>query len=490
VAPCGVCEPCRRIADSRFVDVLEVDAASHNGVDFVRDLNEMVRYRPVEGRYKVVILDEAHMLSTSAFNALLKTLEEPPEHVKFLFATTEIQRMPATVLSRCQRFDLRRIEPEVMIAFLGKVAGEEGAEIEPDALALIARAAAGSVRDALSLLDQALAHGEGALSAAEARRLLGLADRSRGLDLFEKIMRGDAAGALAELSSQYAEGADPLAALAELAEISHWLSVVKIAAEAADDPTAPVAERARARAMAEALPRRALSRAWQMLLKGMEEARTAPNAMMAAEMAVIRLTHVADLPSPEDLVRRLMDEAPPPAPPETRPGAGGGSGGGPARAALRHAAPVASAAPQPRPQARAPESAAHLAAYDTFESVVALIRERRDAKLLVEVETHMRLVRYVPGRIEFAPGPRRAVLAAGRSDAPPERLDRRALGRLGGVGRRRARRGANHRRAPRGRSRRPARPGGGDAAGPRRPCAVPRRRDTRRTARGPCASGA
>jgi DNA polymerase III, gamma/tau subunits len=203
---------------------MEIDAASHNGVDFVRDLNEMVRYRPVEGRYRVIILDETHMLSTQAFNALLKTLEEPPAHVKFLFATTDIHKMPATVLSRCQRFDLRRIEPEDLIAFLGRICAEEGAAVTDEALGLIARAAGGSARDALSLLDQALALGAAEMDAEGARRMLGLSDRARALDLFEAVMRGDAAGALAELSEQYAAGADPLGVLRELAEIAHWIS--------------------------------------------------------------------------------------------------------------------------------------------------------------------------------------------------------------------------------------------------------------------------
>jgi DNA polymerase-3 subunit gamma/tau len=424
IEPCGVCDPCRRIAEGRFVDVLEIDAASNNGVDFVRDLNEMARTAP-SARHRVFILDEVHMLSTAAFNALLKTLEEPPGHTKFILATTEIRKVPVTVLSRCQRFDLRRIEPEAMLAFLRGVADAEGAQIDDEALGLVARAAEGSARDALSLLDQAIAHGAGgAVDAQAARAMLGLADRGRSLDLFERIMAGDAAGALAELGAQYADGADPAAVLRDLAEIAHWLSMAKVTPATADDPTAPAAERARARDMAGRLSMRALSRAWQMLLKALEEVARAPNAMMAAEMAVIRLTHVADLPSPEELVRRLAEAGPAAAPagPAPRP-QGGGTGasapsGGPALAAVAStsaprsgaatagaAASAARSSPSPATPDPAQETAAALAAWPSFDAVVALIREKRDARLMVDAETHMRLVRYSPGRIEFEPTP-------------------------------------------------------------------------------------
>ena len=292
IQPCGVCDNCVAIAQDRHVDVLEMDAASRTGIGDVRELIEGVRYRPVSARYKVYIIDEVHMLSTQAFNGLLKTLEEPPEHVKFIFATTEIRKVPVTVLSRCQRFDLRRIEPEVMIALLKKIAAGEKAEIAEDALALITRAAEGSARDATSLLDQAISHGAGETTAEQVRAMLGLADRGRVLDLFDMIVRGDAAAALSELAGQYADGADPMAVLRDLAEITHWLSVVKITPGAAEDPTTPPDERARALDMSARLPIRVLSRMWQMLLKSLEEVAIAPNAMMAAEMAVIRPTHV------------------------------------------------------------------------------------------------------------------------------------------------------------------------------------------------------
>ncbi|MBK1634997.1 DNA polymerase III subunit gamma/tau [Rhodovulum adriaticum] len=400
--PCGVCEHCMAIAEGRHVDVMEMDAASRTGVGDIREIIDSVAYRAASARYKIYIIDEVHMLSTSAFNALLKTLEEPPAHVKFIFATTEIRKVPVTVLSRCQRFDLRRIEPEVMIAHLQKIAGLENAPITEEALGLITRAAEGSVRDAMSLLDQAISHGAGETTADQVRAMLGLADRGRVLDLFDQIMAGDAAGALAELSGQYADGADPMAVLRDLAEITHWLSVIKITPEAADDPTVSPDERARGRAMADRLPMRVLTRMWQMLLKALEEVAMAPNAMMAAEMAVIRLTHVSTLPSPEELVKRLQ-EAPPPAPaPQGGPAPGGPApGGGPTGYAPPRAPSGGGGGGPVAALAQAPE--ATLAHYASFDHVVELIRANRDAKLLVDVETGLRLVSYSPGRIEFEP---------------------------------------------------------------------------------------
>ena len=407
--PCGQCEHCRAIAEGRHVDVLEMDAASRTGVGDIREIIESVAYRAASARYKIYIIDEVHMLSNSAFNALLKTLEEPPAHVKFIFATTEIRKVPVTVLSRCQRFDLRRIEPEVMIAHLERVAGQEGAAIQRDALALITRAAEGSVRDAMSLLDQAISHGAGETGPDQVRAMLGLADRGRVLDLFEAILRGDAAAALEELAAQYADGADPAAVLRDLAEVAHWVSVIKITPAAAEDPTVSPDERARGRELAGRLSMRVLARVWQMLLKALEELSIAPNAMMAAEMAVIRLTHVAELPSPEELIRRLQD-SPPPSGGGGGAGIGGGAGGGAARAL---AAPRSGTAPATgsmgngagAAQAALAGAPSALAQYATFESVVALIRAQRDMRLLMEVETCLRLVRYAPGRIEFEPTP-------------------------------------------------------------------------------------
>ena len=403
--PCGVCEHCVAIMEGRHVDVIEMDAASRTGVGDIREIIDSVAYRAASARYKIYIIDEVHMLSTNAFNALLKTLEEPPAHVKFIFATTEIRKVPVTVLSRCQRFDLRRIEPEVMLGLLRRIADAEGAQIADDALALIIRAAEGSARDATSLLDQAISHGAGETTADQVRAMLGLADRGRVMDLLDLILRGDAGGALAELGAQYADGADPMAVLRDLAEITHWVSVVKITPDAAEDPTIGPDERARGQAMAQALPMRVLARMWQMLLKALDEVASAPNAMMAAEMAVIRLTHVADLPSPEDLVRRLRD-APPPGPGTTvRTAAPQPPTGGTRAVADASARRIAHPTASGQATALALDAEGALARYPTFGHVIDLIRANRDAKLLVDVETGLRLVAYQPGRIEFEPAP-------------------------------------------------------------------------------------
>lgn len=400
--PCGKCEHCRAIMEGRHVDVMEMDAASRTGVGDIREIIDSVHYRAASARYKIYIIDEVHMLSTSAFNALLKTLEEPPAHVKFIFATTEIRKVPVTVLSRCQRFDLRRIEPEVMIALMRKIATAEGAEIADDALALITRAAEGSARDATSLLDQAISHGAGETTADQVRAMLGLADRGRVLDLYDMILRGDAGGALNELSAQYADGADPMAVLRDLAEITHWVSVVKITPESADDPTISPDERARGQAMAEKLPMRVMTRMWQMLLKALEEVAAAPNAMMAAEMAIIRLTHVADLPSPEELIKKLQDTRPPPGP----PGGGGGMNapqmGGATQA---YATAQVAGGPGGTVTALAPQADQALARFASFDHVVDLIQKNRDGLLLNNVKKYVRLAAYQPGRIEFVPAP-------------------------------------------------------------------------------------
>ncbi len=406
--PCLVCEPCRAIAEGRHVDVLEMDAASRTGVGDIREIIDSVRYRAASARYKVYIIDEVHMLSTAAFNALLKTLEEPPEHVKFIFATTEIRKVPVTVLSRCQRFDLKRIEPEVMITLLQKIAKGENATITDAALGLITRAAEGSARDATSLLDQAISNGAGTVEADAVRAMLGLADRGRVMDLFDMIMRGAAAEALNELAEQYSDGADPLAVLRDLAEITHWVSVMKITPDAAEDPTVAPNERTRGIDMAARLPLRSLSRMWQLLLKALEEVAQAPNAMMAAEMAVIRLTHVADLPDPETLLRHLRNVQP------TGVTAGTLQGGAPAGGNATHAPMMRLAPSDPMrgPMMQGGQGAASPAlallsipqtACQTFEQVVALIRDKRDLKLLFEVESTLRLVHYAPGRIEFEP---------------------------------------------------------------------------------------
>ena len=415
--PCGTCEHCSAIIEGRHVDVIEMDAASNTGVNDIREIIDSVHYRAASARYKIYIIDEVHMLSRNAFNALLKTLEEPPAHVKFIFATTEIRQVPVTVLSRCQRFDLRRIEPEVMIALLRRIATAEGAEITEDALALITRAAEGSARDATSLLDQAISHGAGETTADQVRAMLGLADRGRVLDLFERIMRGDAAAALTELAGQYADGGDPLAILRDLAEITHWISVVKITPEAAEDPTVSPDERARGLAFAEGLGMRALTRMWQMLLKAIEEVAGAPSAMMAAEMAVIRLTHVAELPSPEELLRSLQATPPPSGPPAGAGQSGRGTGGLtqaprggqtearglPAATHPGQAGPSASGGAGGAGSVLAIATDQALARFPTFDHAIELIRSNRDVKLLVEVEGCLRLAAYQPGRIEFTP---------------------------------------------------------------------------------------
>jgi DNA polymerase-3 subunit gamma/tau len=413
IDPCGQCEHCTSIMEGRHVDVMEMDAASRTGVGDIREIIDSVAYRAASARYKIYIIDEVHMLSTNAFNALLKTLEEPPAHVKFIFATTEIRKVPVTVLSRCQRFDLRRIEPEVMIALLQKTAKAEGADITDEALGLITRAAEGSARDAQSLLDQAISHGAGETTAEQVRTMLGLADRGRVLDLFDLILRGDATGALGELSAQYAAGADPMAVLRDLAEVSHWVSVIKITPNATDDPTVSPDERNRGLMMAEALPMRVLSRMWQMLLSALEEVGRAPNAMMAAEMAVIRLTHVADLPTPDELIRKLQNTPMPApvAPPQGRPlGSGNGAQAHAPHATSTHqASHSALSAPQVIQSSgattalAAEPSADALARFAQFEDVLDLIRHHRDVKLLVDVETTLQLISYSPGRIEFEP---------------------------------------------------------------------------------------
>ena len=333
--PCGKCEHCLAIADGRHVDVLEMDAASRTGVADVREIIESVAYRAATARHKVYIIDEVHMLSNNAFNALLKTLEEPPEHVKFVFATTEIRMVPVTVLSRCQRFDLRRVRQSELTAHLRMIAEREEAKISDPALALIIRASEGSVRDAVSLLDQAMSLGESEIDDKRIREMLALADRGRILDLLERVMEGDAAGSLNELRSQYDEGADPQALLRDLAEAVHWISVIKMNPEVAEEASVGPEERERGLEMSRSLPASVLARAWQMLVKSLDEARYSPTHMMAAEMAMIRLTHVAELPTPFQIASKLE-----------------GAGAADSEAAGQDAAPVAAAEPEPAGRAK------------------------------------------------------------------------------------------------------------------------------------------
>ena len=401
IHPCGVCDPCVAIAESRHVDVQEMDAASRTGIDDVREIIEGVRYAPASARYKVYIIDEVHMLSRQAFNGLLKTLEEPPPHVKFIFATTEIRKVPVTVLSRCQRFDLRRIETPELIAHLRSIANKEKIEIEDGALALIARAAEGSVRDSLSLLDQAIAHEEGhAITADSVRGMLGLADRGRILDLFEKLMGGDIATALAELAELYDRGADPLAVLQDLLETTHFLTRVKVAPGAEGFFDGGSAEAKRAAELAAKLPVPALTRAWQMLLKGLLEVRDATRPIQAAEMALIRLAYAADLPPTEKLVRDVIENGAAPKAPtgNASPLITG------ARAMSTVSAPVGRGEREPTMLAAAPKLETQSALIlRSLEDLAALAQERGAPVLKVHIENDMHLVRLEPGQIEFRP---------------------------------------------------------------------------------------
>lgn len=390
------------IMAGQHMDVMEMDAASHTGVNDIRDILESVRYAPVEARYKVYVLDEVHMLSTQAFNALLKTLEEPPPHAKFIFATTEIRKVPVTILSRCQRFDLRRVEPEVLVEHLGRVADREGMKIEQEALALIARAAEGSVRDGLSLLDQALVQGDRGeiVPTAVVRDMLGLADRSQTIALFERIMAGKTPEALEAFRTLYGYGADPVQVVNDLLEHCHAASVAKMlgpqATRLPNDQAQTLA------ALGAAVPASALSRTWQMLLKALDEVRRAPNPADAVDMAIVRLAYAADLPGPEEALRKLQSG---------EPMGGGSAPGGPSRGGGGGGASAQLAA---RPQV-----AASLPDPQSFEQVVALIGEKREVSLQMDVERFVRPVSFKPGRIEFE-------LAEGA----PSNLANRLSGRL------------------------------------------------------------
>jgi DNA polymerase-3 subunit gamma/tau len=410
---------CQAIMDSRHIDVIEMDAASHNGVDDVRQINDAIRYAPVSARYKVYILDEVHMLTPQAFNALLKTLEEPPPHAKFIFATTEIRKVPITILSRCQRFDLRRIDAGLLVGHLQAVAGKEAIEVEPEAFALIARAAEGSVRDSLSLLDQAIAHAAGPVRAEHVRQMLGLADRARVIDLFESLMRGDVAAALTELRAQYDTGAEPAVVLTDLAEFTHFVTRVKIVPAVADDPALIEIERTRGRAFAEKLSMRVLSRTWQMLLKGIAEVGEAGRPLAAAEMVLVRIAYAADLPTPDEVVRSLSEQSNSGATPRGRSGNGGGTAaspsappfGGPASSSSHvtiatglapRGAPRAALAPSADPVAQ-PEAAPSqpAVAIDRFEDLLALAARKRDLGVKLALERDVRLVCCEDGRLEI-----------------------------------------------------------------------------------------
>lgn len=407
--PCGVCDNCIAIAGDRHVDVLEMDAASNTGVDNIRELIDGVRYRPASARYKVYIIDEVHMLSKSAFNALLKTLEEPPEHVIFIFATTEIRKVPITVLSRCQRFDLRRVPVEKLVTHFADICQKEGAEITDGALHIIARAADGSVRDGLSLLDQAIAHADGTIDDEKVRAMLGLADRARTFDLLELIFKGEIAEALNELSDQYDNGADPTSVIEDMLELVHWLTKVKVSPEAADAPDVPENERTKGKELTETLRMPELTRAWQLLLKGLSEVTNAPSPLAAVEMVLVRLAYAADLPTPGDAVKAMQDGAAPAASPA--PQGGGSSAGGNGSGTSASAAPAMQASPNPNanpdsaPTAQL-ETRAQPAArvFANLDEVALRAGELREGRLQWFIETQLRVVRFEPGHLEINAG--------------------------------------------------------------------------------------
>lgn len=391
------------IMAGQHMDVMEMDAASHTGVNDIRDILESVRYAPVEARYKVYVLDEVHMLSTQAFNALLKTLEEPPPHAKFIFATTEIRKVPVTILSRCQRFDLRRVEPEVLVGHLGRVADREGMKIEQEALALISRAAEGSVRDGLSLLDQALVQAErgAVVETATVRDMLGLADRTQTIALFEQTMAGKTAEALTTFRTLYGYGADPVQVANDLLEHCHAASVAKMLGPNAT--RLPGDQAQKLAALGAAISAGTLSRTWQMLLKALDEVRRAPNPADAVEMAIVRLAYAADLPGPEEALKAIQSGGAPGGGAGPRGGGSGGGGGGGASAMLAARPMAAPALPDPQ----------------SFEAVVALIGEKREITLQMDVERYVRVVSFRPGAITYEP-----------AEGSPHDLARRLAGRL------------------------------------------------------------
>jgi DNA polymerase-3 subunit gamma/tau len=394
-------EHCRAIIEGRHVDVIEMDAASNTGINDIREIIDSVKYAPASAPYKVYVIDEVHMLSTAAFNGLLKTLEEPPPYVKFIFATTEIRKVPVTILSRCMRFDLRRITPEIMSGYLESILTQEGITFEPEALAMIVRAGEGSARDNLSLLDQAIAHGNGVVSAATVKAMLGLGDRARIIDLFEALMAGQIGEAIETLRALYDMGADPQTLVADLAEFTHLVTRIKVVPAAAEDVSLTPDERKRGAELAGKLPMRALTRAWQILFKGHEEVARANNALQAAEMVLIRLAYAAELPSPDDLIAKLANQ-PAPAPalaPLThslpRPSSGGSS-------AMRVEVPRETVADAIAERPVAAATAPAMATVSSYKELIALAAAKRDVLVRLALESQMRPVSFEQGRIEVA----------------------------------------------------------------------------------------
>ncbi|MES2895065.1 MAG: DNA polymerase III subunit gamma/tau [Pseudomonadota bacterium] len=404
---------CKAIIEGRHMDVLELDAASRTKVDEMRELLDGVRYAPVEARYKVYVIDEVHMLSTAAFNALLKTLEEPPPHAKFIFATTEIRKVPVTILSRCQRFDLRRVEPEVIVKNLEMIAANEGSRVEAEGLLLIARAAEGSVRDAQSMLDQAIVQAEAGetVTAASIRDMLGLADRAQTITLFEQTMRGEAGPAIETFRTLYGFGADPGQVMLDLLDHAHGAAVAK-----AIGPQAlimPKEQAGRLAAIGAAVSAGTLSRVWQMLLRSHEEVRRAPDAAAACDMALIRLAYAADLPGPEEALKRLQSGEPQPSG-GPAPAPSGGGGGGMSAAGIG-----GSVNAQARMVARDPEANEPAPTLQSFADVIALIEKKRDIALRLDVERYVRPISFRPGALEYEPAP-----------GAPVNLAQRLVGRL------------------------------------------------------------
>ncbi len=420
IEPCGECENCVSISESRHVDVMEMDAASRTGIDDIREIIDGVKYASVSARFKIYIIDEVHMLSRNAFNALLKTLEEPPEHVKFIFATTEIRKVPVTVLSRCQRFDLRRVSIEELISHYSNIAKMENCEIEESALGLIARAAEGSVRDGLSLLDQALAHGAGKVSEGQVRDMLGLADRAQIFDLYRNILAGKTADALAQLRHQFHHGADPAVIIQDMLELTHWLTRLKVVPDAGDDLVTSESERKQGLDMAQKLSVPTLTRNWQMLLKGTEEVRISPNPISAAEMVIVRLTYSANLPTPEELVKQISKNPNSSTQPSTSSSTNGGSN---ISAEAKQATSSTTAIPGNNPQAfsviqgsgqaainisdpiASPEQA-FIRSPETFEELVRLFEKQGDPEIAFQLNDNVHLVSYDLGRIDIRPNDR------------------------------------------------------------------------------------
>lgn len=418
IKPCGVCANCEAIAADRHVDVIEMDAASRTGVDDVREIVEGVRYGPVSARYKIYIIDEVHMLSKNAFNALLKTLEEPPPHTKFIFATTEIRKVPVTVLSRCQRFDLRRVDMETLSKHFKNVCDWEQAQAEDEAIRLIAHAADGSVRDGLSLLDQAIARADGKVTADDVRSMLGLADRARIIDLFAAIHAGKLPEALQGLDDLRAMGADALVVLHDLADITHIITRTKASPDLLQKNSLPEMERELARDVGTKLSVPTLARTWQMLLKGMQEVQHAFDAHKALEMVIIRLCHAADLPPPGDLIKKIQDSGALNASASSSSSSSPPSGGTSARFASHGNAALATPAPAAIPslaiatrQAEPLATPQSAAAYkpeivyaempDDFRALVKLFEMRREIVLATHLTRDVYVVNYQPGVLEF-----------------------------------------------------------------------------------------